>query len=237
MRPPPRANMPDMAAGPRPVPSTLIEEAIWLAGRHNVAGVDEVGRGPLAGPLFSAAVILAQDRKPEWLSEVRDSKVLHAADRERLATAIKQEALAYAIGWSSVAEIDGWGIASANRTAMMRALNALPVSPEFILVDGPATLPGYPSPQRAVVGGDATCSSIAAASIVAKVARDHLMRDLDAVYPVYGFGANKGYGTPAHLEQLRRHGPSDQHRQSWLAVQKYASGGEFRNREIASASR
>ncbi len=226
-----------MVAGLRPAPSTSIEEALWATGCPYVAGVDEVGRGPLAGPVFSAAVILAPDWRPDWLSEIRDSKVLRAIDRERLAQAIRQEALAYAIGWSSVAEIDGWGIAPANRTAMMRALNALPMRPQHVLIDGPATLPGYPADQRAVVRGDATCCSIAAASIVAKVARDRLMQDLDTVYPAYGFAAHKGYGTQGHLERLRRYGPSVQHRRSWLAVQKFAAEGEAHETEFVDASR
>ncbi len=226
-----------MAAGPRPVPSTLIEEALWVTGCPYVAGVDEVGRGPLAGPVFAAAVILAPDWRPDWISEIRDSKVLRSVDRERLAAAIKREALAYGIGWSSVAEIDERGIAPANRTAMTRALNALPLRPQHVLIDGPATLPDHPLPQRAIVRGDATCSSIAAASIIAKVARDSVMRELDSVYPVYGFAAHKGYGTQSHLERLWRYGPSVQHRRSWVAVQKFAVEDAIRDSELIHASR
>ena len=163
--------------------------------------------------------------------------MLRAVDRERLAAVIKREALAYGIGWSSVAEIDERGIAPANRTAMTRALNALPLRPQHVLIDGPATLPDNPLPQRAIVRGDATCSSIAAASIVAKVARDSVMRELDSVYPVYGFAAHKGYGTQDHLERLWRYGPSVQHRRSWLAVQKFAVEDVIRDSEFIDASR
>ena len=208
-----------MTAGPRPQPSTALEEALWADRRRRVAGVDEVGRGPLAGPVYAAAVILDPDSRPAWLSEVRDSKELTANARQRLAEAIRGGALAVGVGWASVAEIDAWGIAPANRAAMRRALGRLGVPPDFLLIDGPATL-DQPLPQRAIVDGDATCCSIAAASIVAKVARDAVMRRLDRLYPQYGFAAHKGYATASHLARLERYGACDQHRRSWPAVQR-----------------
>ena len=212
-----------MAAGPRPLPSTSYEEALWAAGANLVAGVDEVGRGPLAGPVYAAAVILDPGSRPGWISELRDSKVLSAPERERLSQAIRQEAPAFGVGWSTVPEIDAWGISMANRMAMVRALQALGSLPQHVLIDGPAKLPNYSAPQRAIVDGDALCCSIAAASIVAKVARDELMCQLDAVYPAYGFASHKGYATKEHLERLARYGPCIQHRLSWAAVQRRVS--------------
>ncbi|MGE0056664.1 MAG: ribonuclease HII [Dehalococcoidia bacterium] len=209
-----------MAGGPRPLPTTKFEEAHWASGCFYVAGVDEVGRGPLAGPVYAAAVILKHDVIPEWLLEVRDSKEMIAADRERLSEVIREESLAWGIGWSSVAEIDGWGITAANHVAMIRALNQLPVRPRQVLIDGPRKLPWYLGPQQAIVDGDALCSSIAAASIVAKVARDRVMCQLDSVYPEYGFASHKGYATKDHLEALAKHGPSVHHRRSWGAVRR-----------------
>jgi ribonuclease HII len=209
-----------MAGGPRPLPTTVYEEAHWASGCFHVAGVDEVGRGPLAGPVYAAAVILKHDVIPEWLLEVRDSKEMVAPDRERLSEVIRDEALAYGIGWASVAEIDGWGITTANYVAMMRALQQLPVRPRYVLIDGPRKLPAYLGPQQAIVDGDALCSSIAAASIIAKVARDSVMCDLDRTHPEYGFASHKGYATKDHLEALAKHGPSVHHRRSWGAVRR-----------------
>ena len=209
-----------MTAGSRLQPSTALEEALWFAGRRLVAGVDEVGRGPIAGPVCTAAVILDAESRPVWLGEVRDSKELTPNARQRLAEAIRREALAFAIGWASVAEIDAWGIAPANRVAMKRALGGLRPRPQFVLIDGPQTL-DQPLPQRAIVDGDASCSSIAAASIVAKVARDALMREVDRVYPLYGFAHHKGYATREHLARLERYGACEEHRRSWQAVQRH----------------
>lgn len=209
-----------MAGGPRPLPTTRFEEAHWASGCLYVAGVDEVGRGPLAGPVYAASVILRHDARPSWLEEVRDSKEVSAADRERLAEVIRKEVLAYGIGWSSVAEIDGWGISSANRMAMMRAVRALKTRPGHLLIDGPQLLPAYRGPQQAVIDGDALCSTIAAASIIAKVARDSVMCDLDRTHPEYGFASHKGYATKDHLQALERYGPSVHHRRSWGAVRR-----------------
>ncbi len=215
----------DMTAGPRPQPSTAVEEALWALGRRYIAGVDEVGRGPLAGPVYAAAVILDPDSRPAWLTELRDSKELLPNDRQRLAEAIRLEAPAFAVGWASVAEVDAWGIGPANKVAMMRALQGLRFRPQHVLIDGPLPLPGSPLPQRTIIDGDATCISIAAASIVAKVARDALMCRLDAVYPEYGFAAHKGYATRDHLARIEQYGASVMHRRSWLAVQRRAAAG------------
>ena len=149
----------NMAAGPRPLPSTSFEEALWAAGARLVAGVDEVGRGPLAGPVYAAAVILDPESRPGWIGELRDSKVLSAPERERLSQAIRQEAPAFGVGWATVPEIDAWGISLANRMAMVRALQALANRPQHVLIDGPARLPNYAAPQRAIVDGDALCCS------------------------------------------------------------------------------
>jgi ribonuclease HII len=212
-----------MAAGPRPKPSTREEEALWASGRRLVAGVDEVGRGPLAGPVYAAAVILDSKRRPKWVKEVRDSKVLPAPERERLAALIRKQAVAWSLGWATVAEIDAWGITLANKMAMSRALNGLGTAPHYVLIDGPARI-NTPHPQKAIVDGDATCASIAAASIVAKVARDQVMCDLDALYPDYGFASHKGYATRDHLDRIARYGASVQHRRSWPRVQLAAQG-------------
>ncbi len=209
-----------MTAGTRPVPSTRFEEAFWACDETLVAGVDEVGRGPLAGPVYAAAVILDPKLRPYWLSEVRDSKVVPAAERERLAKAIRSEARAYGVGWAAVTEIDAWGITIANQVAMRRALQGLGTQAQRVLIDGPHTLPEMTTPQQAIVDGDALCCTIAAASIVAKVARDEVMCRLDAVFPVYGFASHKGYATKNHLDALAQHGPCAQHRRSWIAVQR-----------------
>jgi ribonuclease HII len=182
-----------------------------------------VGRGPLAGPVYAAAVILDSDASPRWLDDVRDSKLLLAPERERLAALIRAEALAFGLGWATAGEIDGWGITLANRMAMFRALAALPIRPHYVLIDGPSGIK-TPHPQKAIVDGDALCSTIAAASIVAKVARDAVMRELDEIYPEYGFAGHKGYATREHLDRLGRYGMSIQHRRSWPRVQLAARG-------------
>ena len=205
-------------AGPRPLPTTCVEEALWASGSPYVAGVDEVGKGPLAGPVYAAAVILDCHQRPGWLSELRDSKVIAAPERERLARAVRDEAPAWGIGWASVAEIDAWGISRANYTAMLRAIARLGLTPEHVLIDGPLVIPGNPLPQKAIVDGDATCASIAAASIIAKVARDEVMCGLHRWYPEYGFASHKGYATSSHLRQIETHGLCPQHRRSWAAV-------------------
>lgn len=190
-----------------------------------VAGVDEAGRGPLAGPVTAAAVILDPARPVEG---IRDSKQLTAEQRAQLAIQIRSTALAWAVGWAEVDEIDRVNILQATFLAMRRALDALPVFPRHIKVDGNRcpSLAGlrYQCSIEAIVKGDALEQSIGAASILAKVDRDAAMRRLDEQYPQYGFAVHKGYGTRAHREALLRHGPSPVHRHSFAPVRLAACG-------------
>ena len=160
-----------------------------------VAGVDEAGRGPIAGPVVAACVVLPPRHT---LTGIADSKQLTPAQREALYDAITRHALAWAIGLASPREIERYNILQASLLAMRRAVLALPIPPQRVLVDGKHAIPNLPLPQQAVVGGDALEESIAAASIVAKVARDRIMRELDRLYPRYGFAQHKGYPTPLH---------------------------------------
>ncbi len=179
-----------------------------------IAGVDEVGRGPLAGPVTAAAVILDPTR---IILGLKDSKRLSAAQRERLALQIQSVSLAYALGWADVAEIDALNILQASLLAMRRAVAALALRPSMVLVDG-NHLPVWDYPSAAIIGGDATEPAISAASILAKVARDALLVSWEAEYPGYGFASHKGYPTAAHLAALRRLGPSLVHRRSFAPV-------------------
>ena len=176
-----------------------------------VAGIDEAGRGCLAGPVFAAAVILSVDH---GIAGLNDSKQLSAAQRERLFPFIQQHALAFAIATASVEEIDRLNILQANLLAMRRAVAALAITPTLCLVDGNID-PKCGVPTRCVVGGDALHAEIMAASILAKVARDAEMLRLDAEHPGYGFAKHKGYGTAQHLAALRSLGPSAAHRMSF----------------------
>ncbi len=184
-----------------------------------ICGVDEAGRGPLAGPVCAAAVILAPDRPIEGLA---DSKKITAARRQKLAVAIREHALSWSVAWASVAEIDEFNILQANLLAMRRAVEGLGHAPHLALVDGRDD-PGFACPARAIVGGDATEPAISAASILAKTARDEAMCALDAEFPAYGFAAHKGYGVPRHMEALRTHGPCPHHRHSFAPVREAAA--------------
>lgn len=179
-----------------------------------IAGVDEAGRGPLAGPVMAAAVILSPGVPIPGLN---DSKRLTARRRERLHDEILANAAAYALGVASVEEIDTLNIFRANLLAMQRAVEGLPVAPTLILVDG-LHVPCVACVARAVVGGDGLEPAIMAASILAKVTRDRLMDELDAQYPAYGFARHRGYGTAEHLAALRVHGPCPAHRRSFRPV-------------------
>ena len=181
-----------------------------------VAGVDEVGRGPLAGPVVAAAVILDPARPIVGLA---DSKKLSEARREALAPIIREQALAWALGRAEVEEIDAINILQASLLAMRRAVLALSVAPEFALIDG-NRCPELPCPAEAVVKGDSRVAAISAASIIAKVARDHEMVALDAIYPGYGLAGHKGYPSPAHLAALNKLGVTTIHRRSFAPVRK-----------------
>ena len=193
-------------------PNHARESALIAAGSRLVAGVDEVGRGALAGPLGVAAVILDPARLPEGID---DSKVLSAARREALFEKILATALACAIVFVSAEEIDQLNIRAATLAGMRRALHGLAMRPDFALIDGRDVPDSLPCPAEAIIGGDAKSVTIGAASILAKVMRDRLMRALDAQAPAYGFARHVGYGTAAHLAALRREGRSPYHRRSF----------------------
>ena len=190
------------------------ERRLGERGYRAIAGVDEVGRGCLAGPVVAAAVILDPARRPRGL---RDSKQLAAAERERLASAIAMTAVAIALGVVDSIEIDRTDILRATFEAMTRALEGLRVRPDYLLVDA-VRIPVIPIPQEGLIRGDSRSASIAAASIVAKVYRDALMRSLHPLYPEYRFDANKGYGTRDHLSALRRLGATPLHRTTFRGV-------------------
>lgn len=197
-----------------PKPSLRFEREAWAAGAEWVAGVDEVGCGPLAGPVTAAVVALPAGKRFRWYGKVRDSKVLSEAARLDLAPRI-QEAVPFAIGWASHDEIDRIGILQARRLCMLRAFEQLGVEPDAIISDAlDLPLPNV----RAVIDGDALSVAVGAASIVAKVARDALMEELCERHPGYHFCQNKGYPTPEHKRLLRLRGPSPVHRRSYAPV-------------------
>jgi ribonuclease HII len=192
---------------------STIERDLRLQIGPLLAGVDEVGRGPLAGPVVACAIIMPPGARA--IAGVNDSKQLRAAERERLAVTIRARALAVALGAASVREIDEINIYRATVLAMRRAIGRLAIAPDHLIVDGnPIRTLGHP--HTAVVGGDARCYNVACASIVAKVTRDRLMRALARRYPQYHWERNVGYGTPAHLKSLWAHGASVHHRRSFL---------------------
>jgi len=180
-----------------------------------IAGVDEVGRGSLAGPVVAAACIL--DVSKPLLEGIDDSKKLTAAKRESIAERLRSQAIAFAIGEASAEEIDEVNILEATKLAMHRALDALSPSADYLLIDA-LTLKGSSLPQKAIIKGDTISASIAAASIIAKTYRDALMVAYDETYPQYGFAGHKGYGASAHLSALRRYGPCPLHRTSFRGV-------------------
>jgi ribonuclease HII len=188
-----------------------LENAVRRLGYPNVAGVDEVGRGCLAGPVVAAAVVLDPER---YVARICDSKVVTELEREQLYDRITHEATAWAVAAAEAAEIDTYNIHQASLRAMQRAVLQLAPLPSFVLVDA-FRIPDLPMPQRPVVHGDARCTAIAAASIVAKVTRDRLMRTLHEQDPRYGFDRHKGYATRDHLDAVARHGYSDAHRRSF----------------------
>lgn len=205
-------------------PDDAEERAARAAGYACVCGIDEAGRGPLAGPVVAAAVVLPPGLA---LPGLNDSKKLTARRREALYTQLREDArVLIGVGLAAAAEIDRLNILRATHVAMARAVLSLPSTPDFCLIDG-LPVPQFPLPQRALVKGDARCLSIAAASIVAKVTRDRLMQDLAQQYPGYGFEKHAGYGTAAHLAALRRLGPCPEHRRSFAPVAQLLLPGLF----------
>lgn len=197
----------------REIPARLeLEHLLWRQGYHTVAGVDEAGRGPLAGPVVAAALVF-----PRYLfcEEVRDSKLLSASRREKLYGLLLESAAAYGVGVVSHREIDSINIRQATFKAMRKAIGNLGIQPDYILFDG-YELPERIYRQEAVTAGDDHSFTIAAASIVAKVTRDRLMIEYHKKYPDYGFDRHKGYGTAQHRELIRKYGPCSIHRQSFL---------------------
>lgn len=190
-------------------------------GFARIAGVDEAGLGPLAGPVVAAAVVLPQGRVIRGLA---DSKRLTAGERERLFEAISERAISVGVGIVDARTIDRVNVLKASHMAMAAAVADLGEPPDLLLVDGRGW-PGAPVVQRAIVGGDRTCASIAAASIVAKVTRDRLMAEIDAQYPGYGFARHKGYGTKEHVARLRDLGPCPEHRLSFAPVRQALQEG------------
>ncbi len=201
-----------------------IEKKLRERGIQHIAGVDEAGRGPLAGPVVAAAVILPLDT---LISGLNDSKALSEKRRAELFETIHNTALAIGVGKASPQEIDKYNIRNATHQAMCEALTALSISPDRVLIDGNA-IPGSPFPEQAVIGGDRASLSIAAASVIAKVTRDRLMIDYHAQYPAYGFASHKGYGSADHLAALQKHGPCPIHRQSFQGVFDAKSSEDFK---------
>lgn len=207
-------------------PDLSFETVLWEQNLHYLAGIDEAGRGALAGDVAAAAVILP--REPaliEILDGVRDSKQMTSEQRAYWAIEIKNAALAWAIGFASNLEIDSLGIASATRLAIRRALEGLPVNPQHLLVDY-IKLPDCAIPQTILVKGDSRCLSIAAASVLAKTSRDALMCQYDHCFPGYGFARHKGYGTASHRRALAQLGACSLHRCSFAPVNQLINQGE-----------
>ncbi len=206
-------------------PGAEYEERLARAGCKAVAGIDEVGRGPLAGPVLAAAVVMPERIPGEWFGRICDSKQMSFQKRAVAFEELREGVKAVGVGSCSPGEIDSMGIVPATRLAMMRALEVLEVRPDHLLIDA-LGLPGVDIPQTSIVKGDAISISIAAASIVAKVTRDGLMSGVfDTRYPGYGFASNKGYGTAMHRAALRRLGPTPIHRRSFAPVRRVLGHG------------
>lgn len=203
-------------------PSLKVERELWDAGHEVVVGVDEVGRGAWAGPITVGAAVLPRDRR---VYGVRDSKMLREPEREKLFDRIAAWCAAWGVGSASQEECDAMGMADAQRLAARRALEALGTQPDRVLVDGNWDFVGTGA-TRKLVKGDATCLSIAAASILAKVTRDRMMRREAENYPAYEFDANKGYPCPRHKMALHAYGPSAIHRRTWIFMEGLVWGVE-----------
>lgn len=199
------------------IPSLKFEQNLWRSGLSHVAGLDEAGRGALAGPVAVGAVILPADdpHLARTLTGVRDSKQMTPRQRDLRAPTIKETSLTWSVAFAGADEIDALGIVTATRLAAMRALEILSPPPDYLLTDFRLEIPESELPQNSLPKGDVRCLSIAAASVLAKTTRDSLMRELDTQYPGYGLGKNKGYGTQAHRTAMMRLGYSPIHRKSF----------------------
>jgi ribonuclease HII len=205
-------------------PTDVFEVEARRRGYRHIAGLDEAGRGPLAGPVVAAAVILPRCCR---LPGLNDSKQLSESERNRLYGLISAKACMIGVGVASEQEIDGINILEATRLAMRRAIGAMPLVPDFLLLDA-LTIPFVPIPQRAIITGDCLSQSIAAASVIAKVTRDRMMADYHREYPQYNFRSHKGYSTPEHLRLLKRYGPCAIHRRTfWPVVIRLVRGRPF----------
>jgi ribonuclease HII len=201
-----------------PTPDLSLEEELWHSTGLHLAGIDEAGRGALAGPVAAAAVILPADLGvAALLNGVRDSKQMTARQRNSWAARIQDTALAWGVGLASCQEIDDLGIVSATVLAVQRAIAALSIPPDYLLLDGALSIAGS-IPQTTLIKGDCRSLSIAAASVLAKTARDALLVDLHRDFPQYGFAAHKGYGTQFHLSALEQFGPTSHHRRSFAPL-------------------
>ncbi len=206
------------------------EESLRASGYSAIAGLDEAGRGPIAGPVFAGAAILPREIEDDWLHLVRDSKQLSARQRETVLPLLTDVAIAIATGSASPEEIDRLGIVPAVSLAMSRAVESLSVTPDYLLLDA-FPLPDSRLPQKTISKGDALCTSIAAASIAAKVGRDNVMRELDGEFPGYGFASHKGYCSSGHMAALIELGPSEVHRITFAPVRTQAeTRGVFADR-------
>jgi ribonuclease HII len=205
------------------VPSLNVERLLWSEGHRVVVGVDEVGRGAWAGPLMVGAAVLPQDRR---VYKVRDSKMLSEAQRERLFDRVAEWCVAWAVGGASQVECDELGMAEAQRVAARRAIEGLGVTPDQVLVDGNWDFVGLGCTKR-IVKGDITCLSISAASILAKVTRDRVMRAEAPHFPAYDFDSNKGYPCPRHKMALQAFGPTAIHRRTWVFMDHTPWGGRI----------
>ena len=200
------------------------ERKLWAEGYVHIAGVDEAGVGPLAGPVCAGAAILPREYHCPGLDDSK--KIPSAARREALAAAVKRDALAWAVGWASPAEIDKLNIFQASLLAMRRAVDGLQLAPEVLLVDA-RRIPELTIPQHSIIGGDGQSLSIAAGAILAKTSRDARMLELEAQYPGYGLAVHKGYPTAAHLDALRRLGATPIHRQSYAPVRAVLEARDY----------
>jgi len=200
----------------------VYESAATEKGYHMICGIDEAGRGPLAGPVFAAAVILPDHAS---IDGINDSKKLSEKKREALFSVIQETAVSFAVGFATETEIDEINILQATFLAMKRACDSLNVRPDFALVDG-NRMPPLGVDTQTIIKGDSLSASIAAASILAKVSRDRLMYEIDKLYPEYQFAKHKGYGTALHIEMLKKYGPCPVHRKTFLKKILGDGGGE-----------